>query len=825
MNCHKEKNMKKKIGKLHIHHRRGIACILFLCFLLMSVTSCGRKEAAEAPELLTPAALTDSYRPVERRDIGAVELLTGVVVPETYPVFSESPFAVYEMKVAPGDHVEKGDVIAVGDTGAVDDGISSLNTQLDMLSLERRTREAIAQKEQEKRRLQKKASEELGLSDDAAQLEKEMQIAAEDLRYALENLDASIAELKKQLTKQKEIKAKLTFTAPHSGEVTFLRDLSAGNTLGGNENVAVISDFSDLYIEVPDMTTETFKFGNYPEQYILVEGQRHKLTEYAYTSAELGLAENLGAYPTIRFRAENYVGEVGAKIPLYFVNTIRKDVLAVSNDSVYREGDFAYCYVLSADGQKERRSIEAGERDLAYTEIISGLSEGEAVYYDNKSVIPVEYKEFTVKAADFTEEYSSEHVSKLLTANDIYTSSWDGTVTEVMIKATDSVEKGQELCRIAIPVKRGELADAANRIADAKTAYEEEKKNYQAREAELRNALREADIPDEAVPAGSEDISENVTSSGTGDSTEKEIPSEPEDGNSDEIPSEPEDGTADGTPSDKEDRTAPGPSDPDEGEESDTEELRKKRDGMYRKEQINLDLEILQMEKKLSDTSYADQKKQLDREYSRLSGSGVNGEAVIKAEKDGNVGQIIPALTGTVYEGDYLLTVIREGKKLLRVSMPKARGKEPLPAAKPGQTIRFTEGEKTYTGKCVAANGYDDRIYLFTRDGKEYITRSSPYAAGSAEQFFVEVNGEFPEDPEDAVASYDGCIVHGGTPVPAKAIYTENDQMTEKTSTFVWKITDSGLVKEEVRVLANTRLGDEKLILSGLKPGDVIAVE
>ena len=89
----------------------------------------------------------------------------------------------------------------------------------------------------------------------------------------------------------------------------------------------------------------------------------------------------------------------------------------------------------------------------------------------------------------------------------------------------------------------------------------------------------------------------------------------------------------------------------------------------------------------------------------------------------------------------------------------------------------------------------------------------------------MEVNGEFPEDPEGAVASYDGCIVHGGTPVPAKAIYTENDQMTEKTSTFVWKITDSGLVKEEVRVLANTRLGDEKLILSGLKPGDVIAVE
>ena len=791
--------MPKRRRQFHMRHRRGTALLLFLCLLLMSLSSCGKEEPAETPELLAPVSMTDSYRPAERRDIGEVQLLTGEVVPETYPVFSESPFSLSELRVAPGDHVEKGDVIALGDTEAIDDSIRSLNAQINLFTLERNTTEAVAKKKIDQLALQKKASEELGLASDAAQLATSIEVARENLRYELENLDASLASLRKQLTKQKEERAKLTFTAPHSGEVTFLRDISSGNAVAGYENVAVISDFSDLYIEVPTVTTDQFRFGSYPEQYMLADGQKHKITEYAYTSAELGLAENSGTYPVMRFRAENYTGEVGAKIPLYFVNTICSDVLAVSNDSIYREGDFAYCYVLSADGQRERRDVEVGQRDLAYTEILSGLSEGEAVFYDNKSVIPVNYKEYTVQTRDYREEYSSQHVSALLTAADIYTSAWTGTVTEVMAKATEAVEKGQEMVRIAVPVKRGELADAANAIADAKAGYESEMKNYREQEAELRAAIAEA----ESGNAVTENVPPAVEESGEPDAPEGEELDDPND-------------TEEDSEGNSDERQASG---------TDTEELRRLRDARYRKEQLQLDLEILQLERKLSEENYANRKKQLDREYSQLSGSGVDGEAVIKAENAGSVGQIVPSVTGTVYEGQYLMTVIREGKKLLRISMPKSRGQEPLPAAKPGQTIRFTSDEKTFTGKCVAANGYSDRIYLFTRDGKEYITWSSPYAAGSSEQFFVEVDGEYPEEFSEVVAAFDGCIIHGGTPVPAKAIYTENDQMTEKTSTYVWKVTESGLVKEEVTVLSNTRFVEEKLILSGLKPGDVIAVE
>ena len=787
--------------KLHKKKRPGgrRAWALMLAFVLglSTLTSCGEKEKVDAPELLTPIALTDSYRPVQRRDIGEVKLLSGVVVPESYPVFSESPFDIYELKVYPGDHVEEGDVIATGDTRALDSSIRNLNAQIEMMTLQRNTKESISKKEEEKLKYLKAAAQEVGFTEEAKDYDVSIRLEQENRRYDLENLDASIKNMRSNLAKLKEEKEKLVFTAPHSGEITFLKDTSSVNNVAGNENIAVISDYSDLYIEVPDVTTRTFEYTNYQDQYIMVDGVRHKLQSYAYSTAELSLAENRGAYPPIRFRAENFVGTVGATIPLYFSNTSCKDVLAISNDSVYREGDFAYCYVLGADGQRERRDIETGQRDLAYTEILSGLTEGEAVFYDNKSVLPVNYKEYTVKTKDYVETYSSKYVSELLTDHDIYIAPWDGTILEANVKGTDTVEEGQELFKVKIPVKRGELADVKNQITDSANGYNEQMKNFSDREKELKAAIEEAGNPrsvNSVADIGT--IEQNTTD---GDTVRDQA--------TDDI---------------GEDQTT----DTDEPASPTREELEELRDSLYLKERLTLDLDILKLNRSLAEVQYTRQKESLNTELNRLSGLGTDGEAVITARESGSIGQYIPSATEHIYADGYLFTISSSGKKLLRVSMTKSRRQDPLPAARPGQIITFTTDTGSFTGKCVAANGDPGRMYLFTRDGKEHITSSQAYDAGSTEQFFVEIEDEsFYEDMPSVVASYEGCLVQGGTPVPAKAIYTEKDSMTEKTSVFVWKVTENGLVKEEVTVLENTQFVDEKLVLSGLKPGDVIAVE
>ena len=168
--------MKKRTSNNFIKRgavRKGAALAL-LSALLLSVSSCGTREAAAAPELLTPVALTDSYRPVERRDIGEVSYLNGTVVPESYPVFSKDTIFIYQLKVNPGDQVKKGDVIAVGDTREAEKEISACSKQLEVLRQKRASGEIISKKTEEKLGYRKKAAEEAGFTEEAAAYEEYM---------------------------------------------------------------------------------------------------------------------------------------------------------------------------------------------------------------------------------------------------------------------------------------------------------------------------------------------------------------------------------------------------------------------------------------------------------------------------------------------------------------------------------------------------------------------------------------------------------------------------------------------------------------------------
>ena len=95
MNCRSIHNCIKKPGIT-----RGVSLLLSAA-LMLSFTACGNNEEAAAPELLQPVALTEACRPVERRDVGEVQFLKGIVTPESYPVYTGKGIMLYELKVIP----------------------------------------------------------------------------------------------------------------------------------------------------------------------------------------------------------------------------------------------------------------------------------------------------------------------------------------------------------------------------------------------------------------------------------------------------------------------------------------------------------------------------------------------------------------------------------------------------------------------------------------------------------------------------------------------------------------------------------------------------
>ena len=827
--------------------KRTLAFILCLGMIGGTFTACGTKTAVDAPELLEPAGITESYRPVKRRDIGDTTMLEGTVVATPYPVFAEKPFEIYRLEVQPGDYVEEGDLIATGDTRQIDEQIKALNQQLDSMSSQNSIEAKIFELEEQKMGWQKKAALEAGFTEEAAALDTQLRVEKENLRYGQKSVDTAKTSINKELSKLREEKKNLTFYAPHSGYVTFLKDISATNYVQQNENIAVISDYDDLYIEIGTLSN-AYKYANYEDKYILVDGKKLAVTEYPFSTKEMSYADTISVYPQVRFRAEGVKMEIGATIPIYFRKKSCTDVISIENDSLYREGELYYCYVKNADGEQERRNLEVGAVDSLYTEVISGLEEGELVFYDNKSVIPVKYREYEVASKDYVEEFYAEAISMLLTEHDLYLSDYTGSLTKLSVALNDKVEKGQELLEIEIPKGKGEMAELKNRLTDLDNSHAAQMKGYDAREAELKAAIAEAENSPAPVKPGSNrsmenkpdtsqttepentaDTDQTTYTDGVGDTDRTTDPDGAEDKDQTTDPDgvEDTDRTTDTDGVEDTDQTTDTDSSEDSGEPT-IEELQAYRDSLYVKEICTADLEILRLERKLAESEYSDNRSDLTKQISEMNaGSGTDGHVTVNAKAEGTMGQIALQENTSVYKGQYLFTVNREGEKLLRISMPKARGQVSQTAAKPGQRIELKTDDKTYMGTCVAVNGNPNKAYLFTRNGKEHMTSSAQYSAGQAEQFFVKMDDDsyYDDGMPSAVAGFQGRFIRSGITVPSRAVYSEKDAATDKTVNFVWKITEGGLVRQTVTVYESNLPGDEKLLLSGVDIGDKVVVE
>lgn len=335
---------------------RLIAASLAFAMTMLQFTACGEVKE-DIPELMDPIAVTESSRPAEVRDIGDIKVYKGYVVPESYPVFSERALTIAEVKVDIGDYVQEGDEIAIGDTTMYDEEISSLSRDLDFLYFRRESTIDISAKMVEN--LTYEQDREIYGNDYAAVLDYSNKIynEQENDRYGVALIDAEIASTEDRLAELRRLRDKLIFEAPHSGYVTFIKDFSATNSIAPSENIAIISDYDDLYIEAEGLFTRNMKENTYAEMFTMQDGKKYPLEQYEFTPKELSLAEALKSYPNVRFRCNSLKLTLGATVPLYFKRKSQNGVIAIGQDSVFYEGESVYCYVIDSEGDRRNDVI------------------------------------------------------------------------------------------------------------------------------------------------------------------------------------------------------------------------------------------------------------------------------------------------------------------------------------------------------------------------------------------------------------------------------------------------------------------------------------
>lgn len=455
--------------------RRYTKTALCLVVLLLC-NGCGKKQTADVPELVEPVAVNASYRPVEYGSIGKITVCSGTVVPKDYCHFYEANVEISDIVVEVGDTVEAGDVLAYADVDAARESLQEYQNQLAYENTVYEINQQLSTLRQDKLSYQRTQAqtETEEETEDVTDYDTQIAIEQENTYYDTLLHQYRVANLNEAIARQQAIVEDGTLRARHGGQVTYTKNLADGLTAGANENIVVVSDLSDVHIELTDTNIQEYEFDKYEVKYIMIAGEKVAVTEDGYSSEEKILAEVNRHFPNVRFHCpEGYTFTVGDMYPVYFAKKDIQNVLIVGNDSVYTEGEDSYVYVQNETGEQEKRYVTVGASDENYTQITEGVTEGELVYYHSTARIPSDYTEYTVSLSDFTIQKKGKKFER--TQANVFPcfAEYEGEIAEVAVKTGQEISEGDLLYIIDTGEGKAAITEASLAITSENTSYEQ----------------------------------------------------------------------------------------------------------------------------------------------------------------------------------------------------------------------------------------------------------------------------------------------------------------------------------------------------------------
>jgi len=476
-----------------------IPVVLTGLFFVMLIGGCGSKKTETIPDLEEPAASNASYQQVTYGDIGTTNVLLGTAVPKEYGQAYEANVMVTKILVEPGDMVEKGDVLAYAD---VDEASASREAKQQELSHENTVYELnqkINQLQQNKLANQQEAAvvddtqeaitEESPQETGTENITSQIAVLQENSRYDTKLHEYRVQKLNEEIAALDDLIADGTLKANHSGEVVYTKSLTVSRNAGTGENVVVVADTEDLEIKLKDVTVQNYKYKDVLEKYMLQSGERVPVTEREYSTDELVLAKINNNYPNVLIeKPEGVELKAGELYPIYFEEKRAEHVLLVGNNSLYQEDGENYVYVGTGDDTREKRKVTTGVSDDHNTQIVEGLEEGEAVYYETMERMPSDYTEYMVERSDFQVENHGLKYGRADKNARVYLAAKEGEIVKIAVEKDAEVKKGDLLYIIDTGEGKAAITEAANAIETENTTYQKQQADYDAQLIELQNA-------------------------------------------------------------------------------------------------------------------------------------------------------------------------------------------------------------------------------------------------------------------------------------------------------------------------------------------------
>lgn len=429
--------------------KRALALVLSS---VMLISGCGQNGGPEDEiVLIDPVSSANVTETVARRTIYDYEVLDGGVFPVITEYSAATGMKAADIGYFPGQNVFAGNVLFSGDMKDYYDQQRSIQDSLDELII------SYA----ESRRVNEIKLRELGYwidyRDNGSENSTYMQVIIQKALFEKEMLEYTIndndmiynldvAHYNYLLTSLAAKQADRLVTSHMNGTMVAVSNVSPGALVSEGANVAAVTDGHSLNILAEYRSTREIE--NAIEYYAIIDGKRYELTYVPYSATELSALKASGTevYSVFRFADPEGTVKVGQKVNIVVIKDKKENLLSVSNSAIHRDdGGF---YVSLASGDKAY--ITKGMTDGVFTEILSGVNEGDVLLLDSYNEAPENVA--TLTRGDFYIKYEGTGYLYYPDITNITNNVKYGTVTLTLKNVTQGqrVKKGDVIAYVSV---------------------------------------------------------------------------------------------------------------------------------------------------------------------------------------------------------------------------------------------------------------------------------------------------------------------------------------------------------------------------------------
>ncbi len=365
---------------------RSLAAALVAALAVSSLSGCGQgQETVSAPELIEPAGVDVDTAVVKKIDFSSVESFQGEIVPAIQGLYFVNSGNIGKMYVATGDKVRKGQLLAT--LTSVNGGVSELKKQIRDKQKENKETNEISQcdidqmkEELQQLRAQYKKSRDknmrASLKKQIAEKEENIDIARLGLAQQKERQTMELKFLRQDMAQARKQTKESKLISPVNGEVISTAG-GSGYMVQGGVTAVNVADMEHPRIRTSYVSSNAL--GKASRYVGVVNGKEYRVKVEEQEIDPLDL--EMGKAPQNTWF--DFVGKVNLKVgdsaTIELYNDMAEDALVVPSNSVFHIKREYYVYKMEGN-VKKKTDVTVGTVTDAYTQILTGLAEGDVVY-------------------------------------------------------------------------------------------------------------------------------------------------------------------------------------------------------------------------------------------------------------------------------------------------------------------------------------------------------------------------------------------------------------------------------------------------------------